>query len=140
MVMGRLHIKSLISRIRGSKESTNSATSTMTSLKHSLSSTSLDTTKWSQRTVNSRPVSYNWRNPIPDAKVPIKSATELRNYLCRTFTTWNGYPIITFRLDYKRDTVWAHVLIPATGEHKKLFFGYIEDVSWNVQHGFYEKT
>jgi hypothetical protein len=78
---------------------------------------------------------YLW-DVIPNAKVPCRSIGEMRAYLTNTFEQWAGYPIVKFWVDNREDIIWAWVETPRG--RRKIFFGYIEDIAHNIQHGLYE--
>jgi len=80
---------------------------------------------------------YLW-DILPDAKVPCRSIGEMRAYLTNTFEQWAGYPIVKFWIDNHEDTIWTWVETPRG--RRKVFFGYIEDIAYNIQKGFYEPT
>ena len=76
--------------------------------------------------------------PREDAKVPVRSIREMKEYLERHIVKFGSLYVHSFKIDVPNRTVWLRY---HDGESlNKVFFGYIEDVAHNIQRGFYEQS
>jgi len=84
-------------------------------------------------------------NPV----IEIDGIASLKRYLATNIKEWNGYRIARFV--FKRDIILCDIVISYKdvnsiigityhkAELKRVFFGYVEDVAYNVQRGYYIK-
>jgi hypothetical protein len=76
--------------------------------------------------------------PIENAKVQVRSMREMKDYLERHIVKFGSLYVHSFKIDVPNRTVWLRY---HDGESlKKVFFGYIYDVAYNIQRGFYEQS
>jgi hypothetical protein len=81
--------------------------------------------------------SHLWTH-IDDAKVPVRSMREMKDYLERHIVKFGSLNVHSFKIDVPNRTVWLRY---HDGEFiHKVFFGYIDDVAHNIQRGFYEQS
>ena len=87
---------------------------------------------------NAKEQTYHLWTPREDAKVPVRSIREMKEYLERHIVKFGSLYVHSFKIDVPNRTVWLRY---HDGEAlKKVFFGYIEDVAHNIQRWFYEQS
>jgi hypothetical protein len=83
------------------------------------------------------PTAHLWTH-LDDAKVPVRSMREMKDYLERNIVKFGSLYVHSFKIDVPNRTVWLRY---HDGELlHKVFFGYIDDVAHNIQRGFYEQS
>lgn len=74
---------------------------------------------------------------IPDAVVHLTGISQMKKYLLDRILSWDGMPVVKFNTFGAE--VFVYVADETRNKTKKHFFGYIEDVALNIQHGMYEE-
>jgi hypothetical protein len=72
---------------------------------------------------------------LENPTVSLQGISDLKKQLDNKIKLWNHYPILKWVI--RGDEVLIDILI-RDSEKRRVFFGYVDDVAYNLQKGYYE--